>query len=217
MNASSRLSSSLCILLGRESAPTPWRGASLVRPRFGAVLAVGFIVLTTGCKSQSPSQSLSQGLGQGESQSQAPLAVQSPSPVQSPVPVQSPISIQSPRPVQSSVSIQSLSPVQSPGPIQSLIQGSSPSLSQSPSSSDSARPNAPNGLGLVVRADRDAAQSVFLNEPTSLPNSPSVTEAQVMPTAPGPLPVLGIAAAFRYSHRLRKRIKESGHSCRWLK
>ena len=208
MNATSGYRSSSCTAQLCASAARPWRGALLPRPHLGAVLAFGLISLTTGCKSDSSSQNMSQGLSQGDiqSQSQASLALPSPIPVPLPSPVQSPVSIQSPSPIQSSIS------PQSPSPIQSLIQGSSPSLSQSPGSSDSARPNAPNGLGLAVRADRNAAQPVFLLELISAPNLPSVTEAQVPPTVPAPLPLLGVAAAFGYSYKLRKRIKNSGNS-----
>ena len=214
MNATSGYHSSSCTAKLCDSAARPWRGALLPRPHLGAVLAFGLISLTTGCKSYSTSQNMSQGLSQGDiqSQSQTSLPVPSPIPVPLPSPVQSPVSIQSPSPVQSSISPQSPSPVQSPSSIQSLIQGSSPSLSQSPSSSDSARPNAPNGLGLAVRADRNAAQPVFLLELTSAPNLPTVTEAQVPPTVPAPLPLLGVAAAFGYRYKLRKRIKNSGNS-----
>ena len=202
MNATSGYHSSSCTAKLCDSAARPWRGALLPRPHLGAVLAFGLISLTTGCKSDSSSQNMSQGLSQGDIQSQSQTSLAVPSPI--PVPL--------PSPVQSSISPQSPSPVQSPSSIQSLIQGSSPSLSQSPSSSDSARPNAPNGLGLAVRADRNAAQPVFLLELTSAPNLPSVTEAQVPPTVPAPLPLLGVAAAFGYRYKLRKRIKNSVNS-----
>jgi hypothetical protein len=202
MIATSGYHSSSCTAKLCDSAARPWRGALLPRPHLGAVLAFGLISLTTGCKSDSSSQNMSQGLSQGDIQSQSQTSLAVPSPI--PVPL--------PSPVQSSISPQSPSPVQSPSSIQSLIQGSSPSLSQSPSSSDSARPNAPNGLGLAVRADRNAAQPVFLFELTSAPNLPTVTEAQVPPTVPAPLPLLGVAAAFGYRYKLRKSIKNSGNS-----
>ena len=157
---------------GSDSPVRRWRGASRGRSTLGAVVAMGIIGLTTGCKNQSSSQSLSQGESQSQSQSQSSL------PVPTPVPALSPISLQS------QISIQS------------------PNLIQSP------RPIAPNGLALAVRTNQDPVQSVSFSEPSTAVNLPSGVAAQNTPTAPGPLPALGVAAAFGYSHRLRKRIKK---------
>jgi len=190
------LSSSSRTARGSDSAVRRWRGASRGRSTLGAVVAMGIIGLTTGCQSQSASQSLSQ--GESQSQSQSSLPVQTPIPALSPIPVQSPISVQSPN------------PIQSPSPIQSLTQ------SLSPSANSPIRSNAPNGLALAVRTNQDAIQTISLSEPSSAVNQPSATAAQVTPTAPGPLPALGLAAAFGYSHRLRKRIKKIGNSHRSL-
>jgi hypothetical protein len=71
-------------------------------------------------------------------------------------------------------------------------------------------------LALAVRTNQDAIQTISLSEPSSAVNQPSATAAQVTPTAPGPLPALGLATAFGYSHRLRKRIKKRGKSHRSL-
>lgn len=190
------LSSSSRTARGSDSAVRRWRGASRGRSTLGAVVAMGIIGLTTGCQSQSASQSLS--LGESQSQSQSSLPVQTPIPALSPIPVQSPISVQSPN------------PIQSPSPIQSLTQ------SLSPSANSPTRSNAPNGLALAVRTNQDAIQTISLSEPSSAVNQPSATAAQVTPTAPGPLPALGLATAFGYSHRLRKRIKKRGKSHRSL-
>ena len=190
------LSSSSRTARGSDSAVRRWRGASRGRSTLGAVVAMGIIGLTTGCQSQSASQSLSQ--GESQSQSQSSLPVQTPIPALSPIPVQSPISVQSPN------------PIQSPSPIQSLTQ------SLSPSANSPIRSNAPNGLALAVRTNQDAIQTISLSEPSSAVNQPSATAAQVTPTAPGPLPALGLATAFGYSHRLRKRIKKIGNSHRSL-
>ena len=205
MNASSGLSSSSCTVQGCDSAASPWREVSLARPHLGAVLAVGIISLTTGCKSESSSQTVSQGLGQGVSQSQSQS--QSTLPVPSSIPVLSPSPVQTPIPIQSASQIQSPSP--SPSPIQSLIQGLSPSLSPSAPT----RQGSPSGLALAVRADRDVVQTLSLGDPPLVDRSTLAIAALVTPTVPGPLPVLGVVAAFGYSHRLRKRIKESAHPC----
>jgi hypothetical protein len=168
-------------------------------------VALGIIGLTTGCTSQSSSQSLSQAESQSQSQSSLPVQTSVPVPALSPISVQSPTSIQSPNPIQSP------NLIQSPSPIQSLTQGLSPSANAP------IRPIAPNGLALAVRTNQDAVQSVSLTEPSSAVNLPSAVAAQNTPTAPGPLPALGLAAAFGYSNRLRKRIKQSGNSYRSLK
>jgi len=198
------LSSSSRTARDSDSAVRRWRGASRGRSTLGAVVAMGIIGLTTGCQSQSASQSLSQ--GESQSQSQSSLPVQTPIPALSPIPVQSPISVQSPN------------PIQSPSPIQSLTQSLTQSLAQSlsPSANSPTRSNAPNGLALAVRTNQDAIQTISLSEPSSAVNQPSATAAQVTPTAPGPLPALGLATAFGYSHRLRKRIKKRGNSHRSL-
>ena len=205
------LSTSSRTATGSDSAVRRWRVAARGRLTLGAVVAMGIIGLTTGCTSQSSSQSLSQAESQSQSQSQSSLPVQTPVPV----PALSPISVQSPTSIQSPNPIQSPNLIQSPSPIQSLTQGLSPSLS--PSANAPIRPIAPNGLALAVRTNQDAVPSVSLAEPSSAVNLPSAVAAQNTPTAPGPLPALGLAAAFGYSNRLRKRIKQSGNSYRSLK
>jgi hypothetical protein len=203
------LSTSSRTAAGSDSAVRRWRVAARGRSTLGAVVAMGIIGLTTGCTSQSSSQSLSQAESQSQSQSSLPVQTPVPVPALSPISVQSPTSIQSPNPIQSP------NLIQSPSPIQSLTQGLSPSLS--PSANAPIRPIAPNGLALAVRTNQDAVPSVSLAEPSSAVNLPSAVAAQNTPTAPGPLPALGLAAAFGYSNRLRKRIKQSGNSYRSLK
>jgi hypothetical protein len=69
--------------------------------------------------------------------------------------------------------------------------------------------NATNALALALSANQDALSSLFIVDPSSADNPPSISESQPTPAAPGPLPIFGAAAAFGASRQLRRRIKAS--------
>jgi len=186
--------------------------ASRAKSALGAAVAIGLMGLTTGCQgesgsasaspSQSPSTSQIQTTGPTQTQSSTPS---SGSQIQSPRQTPSPTQSQSQTPTQS----------QSSSPIQSLIP--SPSPSQSATAAAILPPA--SGFALAVRVNPDAAQPIISSD-TSDPgvnltppiNQPAdvIAGAPATPTAPGPLPIFGAAAAFGASRQLRKRIK--GHS-----
>jgi hypothetical protein len=58
--------------------------------------------------------------------------------------------------------------------------------------------------------DPAVAGSLYVND--SSPGTLVITPRSPVPAVPGPLPALGVAAAFGYSRKLRNRIKKSGNS-----